>query len=205
MKLTMALKSLAGALAFSAIAGVASAATYATFYTGGATGGDFKFYVNPLSATLEGNATGALESPHVDPTVVRDYTFNYEFMAQLIPGPTKSFSGSVHIGSTSIVDLFADYGVANPIADLVMTYSNVVWNSTPGVSVDYKAVLGFDATTYMVDQLGLTNQVTTNAEGKYWAKATLTAPVPLPAAAPLLLAGLGGLIAFGRKRRRKAA
>ena len=208
MKFTTTLKSLAGAVALTAIAGMATAATYANINTQGDWIYDYES--SGVSAVLTGDAAGVLTLGNLDTSVVRDYTFNYSFTATNgFSGQSSTFSGSIHLGSNSINGLYAAFLPlsSNPIADLIMTYANPLWTAGTGTgSVDYVATLGDTSTQYMMQQLGWAPPTPkSDGYGTYIASGELIAPVPLPAAAPLLLLGIGGLVAFGRKRRRKAA
>jgi hypothetical protein len=97
-----------------------------------------------------------------------------------------AFSGQVvdfHIGATSAAGLFFD-GMGHVLALLDLPAGSV-----------------FDIASIDLEGFFVENASVTLRE----ADAINLAPIPLPAAAPLLLAGLGAIAVIGRRRARRAA
>tara|TARA_R110002020_G_scaffold50549_1_gene142664 strand:- start:120 stop:758 length:639 start_codon:yes stop_codon:yes gene_type:complete len=209
MTFTKTIKSLIGAAALTVIASVSSAAT-ATFAELNSTGSVTYIGSGPTS-TFTGSATASL---YGDTSVARDYALNYNFTAN-IAGQSRSLVGTYGIGSFSIDSLLPavaslpSSGSQN-LGGLTLSYENMMATSSTTASVDYTLALGTDLTAFLRDELGFGSSKGTFT-GTYSLNATLTADVetaaavPLPAAAPLLVFGVGGLAAFGRKRRKNRA
>lgn len=208
MKFTTSLKSLIWAIALTAVAGVASAATV---FAQADTSGTFVFNGGQSTSMFTGTVSGSLIG---DTAPARSYTLNYSFTANVNgTTPTGTISGQFALPSFSIDSLIASlppipgsFGPFTiPSTDITLTYSN---GSVSGntASADFVLSLGNDSTIALRDALGLP-AFNDRATGTFVGNATLTADVstvPLPAAAPLLLFGIGGLVAVRRKRRKAA-
>lgn len=95
-----------------------------------------------------------------------------------------------------------------PVVGSVPTGSTVVqtWSGVSGtvpLAVISNTFSGIQAGTYILDVAGTASGTAAPSAGSYTGSLNLT-PVPLPAAAWLLLSGLGGLGAMVRKRRNPA-
>lgn len=215
------IKTIAGAVVLSAVASVASAATM-TFADVSVTGA---FEYNEASTTTlgscpfcvvipvpaNGNANGAVSANlYGDTSVVRNYTLTYALNA-MWDGLSGSTSGSVDVPlAFSIDDVLAASGItigSTPSSSTLtplglLTFSGLTVTPT---SIDGAAAIFLGGPVFedLAGLFGLSDDV----EGTFDANFALVAnvpAVPLPASAPLLLAGLGGMMALRRKRRTAA-
>lgn len=215
MTLMTSLKAMIGAFALTVIAGMASAAT--TTFANFNSDGTFVYDGNVPQATLTSNsATGSLVTGGMfdDQSVVRGYTLNYS-LGFAYSNQTAGASGTYDVGSFSIDQLQSFFGSAptsgsvTAFTDAVLSYSGLTFPSSSMGEVDFTLGLGATSTQALLDLIEV-QRVNGRDSGTFTFTASLTAetpdttPVPLPAAAPMLLAGIGGLAAFRRKRRKAA-
>lgn len=215
MKFTTALKSLIGAAALTALASIASAATtFAEFDLAG----EIEYTDNVLlfgfipTGVAGGSGSGSLDADLYGRTdIVRPYTLEYSLSATWNAN-TGATAGSFGVGTFSIDNVIASLptipstsGGVLPIPGGLLTYS--------GLTVTQSSIDGSYAFFFVGDALENTlvdfgfPAFPDQFSGAYNANFKLTSTVstvPLPAAAPLLLVGIGGLVAFRRKRRKAA-
>jgi hypothetical protein len=167
--------------------------------------------VNP-TLTLPGSYTYA--NTFTAPTTAfpsgSSYGF-YDAYAFTVGGSVaNSVTSTINLGSLSVSNLSerlysANPGDAIPVLGMPPGASYfVAWTSVlPGGSGEVAVLdaMTLAPGTYVLEIRGL---VTGASGGSYTGQLNLT-PVPLPAALPLLVGGLGALGAFGGRRRRKAA
>jgi hypothetical protein len=214
MKFTTVLKSLVGAAALTALTGVASAATtFAEFDLAG----DVEYTDNVLifgfpTGMAGGSGSGSLDADLYGRTdIVRPYTLEYSLSATW-DNDTKSTSGSFGVGTFSIDDVIASLptipslpGGVLPIPGGLLTYSGLTVTQS-SIDGSYEFAFAGDALENTLVDFGFP-AFPDEFSGSYNANFKLTSSVstiPLPAAAPLLLVGIGGLVAFRRKRRKAA-
>lgn len=219
MKLSATLKSFAGAIALTAVAGIANAAT--TTYADLTASGAFNYTDNTLifgfpTGVAGGSASGIVSANlYGDTATARDYTLEYSLDAAW-GSATESLTGAMAIPFAFSIDsliaglptLPSTPGGTLPIVALgsILSYSGL---SVTPTSVDGSFSFSFVGNAWedLLVSLG-SPAFPDKFSGSYVANFKLTAPdvaaVPLPAAAPLLFFGIGGLVAFGRKRRKMA-
>ncbi|QCO58141.1 hypothetical protein EOK75_20140 (plasmid) [Pseudorhodobacter turbinis] len=219
MKLSTSLKSFAGAIALTAVASIASAAT--TTYADFTAVGNVTYTDNSLlfgfPTGIAGGEVGGTVSANLygDTATARDYTLEYSFDA-MSGSSTDNLSGAFSLPFAFSIDsviaslptMPSTGGGILPLPALgaILNYSGLAVTSS---TVDSTFTFQFvgDAWEDLLVSLG-SPAFPDDFTGTYVANLKLVAedvaPVPLPAAAPLLFFGVGGLVAFGRKRRKTA-
>jgi hypothetical protein len=222
MSYSIALKTALSAAALSAIAGTASAATtqFGTFesdgtfdYLGVNTQGGIAVTVDFDSTSADGGlVTGGAFN---DTSIARDYSLNYTFGVDF-GSTTLSNSGSKSLGNFSLDSLVASLasqptsGSFELFPGATAQYSNLSFPTSSTITFDYSVNTDPQGSQAILDFFGFDGNMVGPDRGTYNLNAELVAdvadvaPVPLPAALPLLLAGLGGLAAVGRRRRKAA-
>jgi hypothetical protein len=210
MRLARTLKSFIGAAALTAIAGVASAATtFAEFDLAG----NIKYTDNFVFGVAAGSGGGTIGADLYGRTdIVRPYTLEYSLSATW-DGTSKSAVGSISLpGAFSIDNVIASLpsipstnGGGLLIPGGLLSYSGLTVTPTT-VDGKYSFLFGGDALEDKLVSLGFP-AFPDKFSGSYNANFKLTSnvsTVPLPAAAPLLIFGIGSLMVFRRKRRKAA-
>lgn len=179
----------------------AATATYATLTSTG----DFGLSAGPSrSATLTGSATASIIG---NPSVVRDYSLEYSITVSAF-GHSRSLNGSRALGSFALTDAYpilAGAGSSGPLSFMGITgsYSNLTLGA-PDSTVDYDLALNGHVTSWLFGELDVNLPSHIGAvTGDYTVSAAFVAPVPVPAALPLLLTGFAGFAGVAARKRRK--
>ena len=157
---------------------------------------------------LPASSSGGIITGSTYPTGYAGASFYDAFVFTVSPSQTDSISSTINLGSTFDIDgssfqerLYKYTGTAPIVGPVSGAYD--LWTApAPGggtVAVLPDTYLG--AGTYVLEVRG---DVTGTSGGGYSGTLQLT-PVPLPAALPLLLSGLGALGVLRRRRTRTAA
>lgn len=189
--------------ALALLAGAAQAATYGTLTS---TGDVTLSASTPRTLTLDGSATGSIIG---DPSVVRNYTLNYDFSFTPSAGPGASISGSQAVGSFALTDFYPFLASAGSSGSFMLpniltgSYENLTLGA-PDSTVDYQLTLSGNATGWLIDELGYSlPSYIGEVNGTYNLSASLVSTVPVPAALPLLLTGFAGFAGVSARKRRK--